>query len=117
MPPAKKTTSAAKRSRVAGRAEDEVLTDPPRPAEAHDPNISSDAKRELFADEPRPEGDSSGNVTPVETSVEPTDDGAQTELSVEDPPERHESGSYEQDHAEKTEEDADFEAEEKDPGA
>lgn len=107
MPPAKRTTAASKRSRVMGGAEDEVITDPPPPAEASDPSLSSDAKRELFADEPK-----SDKVT----AVEPANDGAQTELSAEEPPERHESGSYEQDHADKTADDADFEVEEKDSG-
>lgn len=93
MPPAKKTTAASKRSRVMGGAEDEVITDPPPPAEASDPSLSSDAKRELFADEPK--SDDTDKVTAVETmpSIEPANDGAQTELSaahpVDEDPEQH----------------------------
>lgn len=122
MSPAKKTTAAAKRQQVAA-AQDEVVTDP-TPVEAEDPALSSRAKDELFGDMPktkegeRPE-DSNEHVTPIRTEDATADkpaDAVVTEAPDLSPPERHESGSYEQDHADKTADDADFEVEEKDKG-
>lgn len=126
MAPAKKAASKAtssSRSRVPGGAEDEVVSEQP-PTEAEDPALSSRAKDELFGDMPktkegeRPE-DSNEHVTPIRTEDATADkpaDAVVTEAPDLSPPERHESGSYEQDHADKTADDADFEVEEKDSG-
>lgn len=115
MPPAKKAApAAAKRSRVMGGAEDEVISDP-TPAEAHDSELSSRAKDELFGDPPKDENGVRPTPAEAVTASKPSD-AVETEVVPESPPERHESDSYEQDFADKTEADADFDAEEKDSG-
>lgn len=74
-----------------------------RPEGANDPSVSSRAKDALFGE---PVRDKTGRFASKTEAVfqEPTPSDV--------PPERHESGSYEQDQSDATEEDADFETEE-----
>lgn len=111
MPPAKKATSASKRSKVMGGAEDEVITDQAVEG-ADDAAVSSRAKDKLFGDAPKDEN----GVRPAEptqgvTAVAP--DNAQVEVSPDPTPERHDHSEYEKDFVDATEDDADFDAEEK----
>lgn len=113
MPPAKKTAAAAKRSRVMGGAEDEVITDATPPAEASDPTQSSRAKEELFGDAPKtPEGERTGGepLRQEDVTADKPADAVETELSAEAPPERHEHTAHESENA--VEADADYDAEE-----
>lgn len=112
MPPAKKATPAApKRSRVMGGAEDEVVSDP-TPAEAHDAELSSRAKDELFGDAPKDENGVRPEqpVSAEAVTASKPDDATMTEAPDLSPPERHEHAAHES--ADAVEEDADYDAQE-----
>jgi hypothetical protein len=108
MPPAKKA-APAKRSKVMGGAEDDIITDDPIPTEAEDPALSSRAKDELFGEAPK----SKEGVRPVEVQQASADkpaDAVQTKAPDLSPPERHEHTAHES--ADAVEVDADYDAEE-----
>lgn len=81
-----------------------------RPEGANDPSVSSRAKDALFGE---PVRDKTGRFTsktePVFQEPIPAEVSSDGVIA---PPERHESGSYEQDQSDVTEEGADFETEE-----
>jgi hypothetical protein len=109
MAPAKKAAPAAKRSKVMGGAEDDIITDDPVPAEAEDPALSSRAKDELFGDAPK----TKEGVRPVDAqqaSADKPTDAVVTEAPDLSPPERHEHTAHES--ADAVEDDADYDAEE-----